>query len=149
MNILTKAALAAALAATSLVSAAALARDNTPSVSIPADQISFFPTGVKTAAGELQAGPAYGDLQHGKHGTFIRMPAHFVSPLHTHTQDYYAVVVAGVGANGRPGEPDIKLPVGSYWFQKGGEPHITKCVSSTDCLFFISQPDKFDYVPVK
>jgi hypothetical protein len=67
------------------------------------------------------------------------MPAGFVSPVHTHTEDYYAVVVEGVGP----------LPVGSYWFQRGEEAHVTQCLSETDCLFFIVQPGKFDYLSEK
>lgn len=118
-----------------------------PSVSIPADKIGFGPTGVKTDIGELYAGPAYGDLSKGRHGTFIRMPAGFVSPDHTHTEDYFGVVIKGVGANGLPGAADVALPAGSYWFQKGEEAHVTKCLSTEDCLFFIVQPGAFDYVP--
>lgn len=119
------------------------------SISIPASKIQFGPTGVKTKVGELFAGPAFGDLSKGKHSTFIRMPAGFVSPVHTHTEDYYGVVIKGEAVNGRPGEKDVRLPVGSYWFQRGEEAHITKCVSKTDCLFFITQPGKFDYVPTQ
>jgi hypothetical protein len=128
--------------------AAQLAGDRS-SISIPADKIVFGPTGVKTQVGELLAGPAYGDLTKGAHGTFIRMPAHFVSPLHIHTEDYFAVVVSGVGVNTQPGKQDVPLAVGSYWFQRGGENHVTKCLSDTDCLFFLYQPGKFDYVPAK
>ncbi len=117
------------------------------SVSVPAKDIKFFASGVKTEVGELFAGPAYGDLQHGHHGTFIRMPAGFVSPVHTHTEDYYAVVVKGVGANDAPGAKPTALTRGSYWFQRGEEAHITRCLSKTDCLFFIVQPGKFDYLP--
>ena len=127
----------------------AVAQENIPSVSLPAEKIGFGPTGVKAAAGELKAGPAYGDLSKGKHGTFIRMPAGFVSDLHTHTADYFGIVIQGVGVNQQGDKNNVQLPVGSYWFQKGKEPHVTKCVSSTDCLFFIYQPDKFDYVPAK
>lgn len=120
-----------------------------PSVSTPAKDIKFVGSGVETDKGELFAGPAYGDLQHGKHGTFVRMPHGFVSPVHTHTDDYYAVVIKGVGANQAPGGKVIPLPVGSYWFQKGEEPHVTQCLSKTDCLFFLVQPGKFDYVAAK
>lgn len=133
------------IAATGPVSAA----DPRASVSRPADQIGFGPTGVKTSAGELKAGPAYGDLSKGKHGTFIRMPAGFVSDAHTHTEDYFGVVISGTGANGLVGSTDIPLPQGSYWFQRGKEKHVTKCISGTDCLFFIYQPGKFDYVVAK
>jgi hypothetical protein len=117
-----------------------------PSVSIPASEISFIKTGVKTEKGELHAGPAYGDLQNGRHGTFVRMPAGFKSPIHTHTEDYFAVVVEGVGSNHPVDAEAEPLPQGSYWFQRGEEAHVTECLSETDCLFFIVQPGKFDYV---
>ncbi len=120
-----------------------------PSVSTPVTDLKYIPTGVKDASGlELQVAPAYGDLAHGAHGTFVKMPAGFVSVPHTHTEDYYAVVVSGVGSNEKVGAADVPLPVGSYWFQKGGEPHVTKCISPNECIFFLSQPGKFDYVPV-
>ena len=109
----------------------ALAQDANPhpvhetsSVSIPAKDIHFFNSGVKTEIGELEAGPAYGDLQNGHHGTFIHMPAGFVSPVHTHTEDYYAVVIKGVGANDPVGAKPKSLPIGSYWFQRGEEAHL-------------------------
>jgi hypothetical protein len=95
--------------------------------------------------GELQAAPAYGDLKQGPHGTFIKMPAGYVSPAHTHTEDYWAVVVSGVMVNGKPGSPDVPLPAGSYFLQKSGELHVTKCTSKEGCVFFVNQCGKFDY----
>ena len=118
-----------------------------PSVSIPVTNLKFGPTGVTDGAhGELYAAAAYGDNAHGAHGTFIKMPAGFVSKVHTHTEDYWGVVISGVGVNERPGAPGVELPVGSYWFQKGGERHVTKCISANECIFFINQAGKFDYV---
>jgi hypothetical protein len=148
MHISTRSAALALLALSGVIAASpARAEENRTSISIPASKIAFGPTGVKTAVGELKAGPAYGNLATGKHGTFVRMPAHFVSLLHTHTADYYGVVIQGVAVNTQAGNNDVELPVGSYWFQRGEEKHVTKCVSDTDCLFFIVQPAKFDYVP--
>jgi hypothetical protein len=118
-----------------------------PSVSVPVGKIKFFPSGIKTEKGELKAGPAYGNMNGGKHGTFIHMPHGFVSAPHTHTEDYFAVVIKGVGANHTPGGEIVPMPPGSYWFQKGEEVHVTQCLSKTDCLFFIVQPGKFDYLP--
>ncbi len=127
--------------------AAAAAPDATPSINTPVTRLQYGPTGVSDGVhGELMAAPAYGDLGHGPHGTFIRMPAGFVSRIHIHTGDYWGVVVSGVAVNGVPGSVDVQLPAGSYWFQKGGERHITKCVSPNECLFFISQAGKFDYI---
>jgi hypothetical protein len=139
---------------TAVISAIAVAAmatpEGKPSVSTPVTQLTYGATGVSDGVhGELNAAPAYGDLAHGAHGTFIKMPAGFVSPVHTHTEDYWGVVISGVAVNGLPGSPDVQLPVGSYWFQKGGERHVTKCVSPNECIFFISQHGKFDYVVAK
>lgn len=148
MKLATLSALCASLICLS-VSAVNAAPAATVSANLPVTQLKFFPTGVKTEKGELMAAPAFGDLGHGAHGTYVKMPAGFVSPVHTHTEDYYAIVISGVGANGLPGAADVQLPAGSYWIQKGGEPHVTKCVSANECIFFINQPGKFDYVPTK
>jgi hypothetical protein len=51
-----------------------------------------------------------------------------------------------VAVNGVPGSTDVQLPVGSYWFQRGGERHVTKCISPNECIFFIGQHGKFDYI---
>ena len=135
-----------ALATVSLIALGA--PSERPSVNLPVTQLQYVKTGVTDGVhGELQAAPAFGDLAHGAHGTFIKMPAGFVSPVHTHTGDYYGVVISGVGANGVPGSADVPLPVGSYWFQKGGERHVTKCLSPNECIFFINQSTKFDYLP--
>jgi len=47
--------------------------------------------------------------------------------------------------NKKPDGPDLPLPAGSYYFQQGGEPHVTKCISPDGCIFFVSQNGKFDY----
>jgi hypothetical protein len=137
--------IAAACAAVAMTATAA--PSSFSSVSTPVTALKYGPTGVSDGVhGELMAGPAYGDLAHGAHGTFIKMPAGFVSKVHTHTEDYWGVVISGVAVNGKPGSSDIPLPVGSYWFQKGGESHVTKCISPNECIFFLNQPGKFDYV---
>lgn len=116
------------------------------SISTPVSELEFGPTGISDGVhGELQAAPAYGDLANGPHGTFIKMPAGYVSPAHIHTADYWAVVVSGVLVNKKPDAADVLLPPGSYYFQKGGERHVTKCTSKEGCVFFVSQNGKFDY----
>ncbi len=132
---------------TALAGIAAAGTSGRPSVNTPVTELTYGPTGVSDGVhGELNAAPAYGDLAHGAHGTFIKMPAGFVSKIHLHSGDYWGVVISGVAVNGLPGSRDIALPVGSYWFQKGGERHVTKCISPNECIFFISQNEKFDYV---
>jgi hypothetical protein len=137
----------AAFGLTTLLSAAIAANPPSGSVSVPVTELHYGPTGVSDGVhGELMAAPAYGDLAHGAHGTFIKMPAGFVSKVHTHTGDYWGVVISGVAVNGKPGSVDIPLPVGSYWLQKGGESHVTKCISPNECIFFLNQKEKFDYL---
>jgi beta-alanine degradation protein BauB len=132
---------------TALTAGAIAASGASPSVSTPVTELKFGPTGVSDGAhGELYAAAAYGDLAHGAHGTFIKMPAGFASKIHTHSEDYWGVVISGVAVNQKPGSADVALPVGSYWFQKGGERHITKCISPYECIFFINQGGKFDYL---
>ena len=121
-------------------------KTKTSSISRPVTELEYSPTGISDGVhGELYAAPAYGDLTHGPHETFIKMPAGYVSPTHTHTEDYWAVVVSGAMVNKKPDDPDVPLPAGSYFFQEGGERHITKCISREGCIFFISQDGKFDY----
>ncbi len=120
-----------------------------PSVSIPAAKIVFNGSGLKTSAGEVFVGQGYGNFSTGRHGTFMRLPSGFVTPNHTHTEDYYAVVLKGIVVNTQTGGKEVHLPVGSYFFQRGEEDHVTKCVSKTDCLVFNVQLDKFDFIPSK
>jgi len=95
-------------------------KTKTSSISTPVTELKYSPTGISDGVhGELHAAPAYGDLANGAHGTFIKMPAGYESPIHTHTEGYWAVVVSGVMVNGKPGSPDVHLPTGSYFFQKG------------------------------
>lgn len=130
------------LLALAVAALAAQAADE-PSISVPNAQLHWFDTGV----GPLKAAPAYGDLAKGPHSTFVRLPPGFVSPLHIHTGDYYGVVVSGVVANEVDAKvPDRPLPPGSYWFQKGNVNHVTKCLSTTECIVFITQSTKFDYL---
>ena len=75
----------AVLALAGIVLFASAAPSDAPSSNLPVTQLKFGPTGVKDSHNlELQAAPAYGDLAHGAHGTFIKMPAGFVSPVHIH-----------------------------------------------------------------
>jgi hypothetical protein len=119
-------------------------------VNMPVTELKWVPTGIPApnGTGPLQAAPASGDLSKGEHATFIKMPAGYVSAVHTHTHDYYGIVITGVATNASVGEKDIPLPPASYWFQPGDKPHVTKCISTTECIFFIHQEAKFDYLPV-
>src|SRR5262249_9209299 len=117
---------------------------NSPrSLSIPADQVKY------KDLGGPQLGTVWGDSAAGAHGSFLRLPKGFVSPLHLHTGNYYGVIVAGSVTNAETGQQEVVLGPGSYYFQKAKADHVTKCVGSTDCLIYISQSKAFDFIPSK
>lgn len=111
--------------------------------SIPADQVRY------KDLGGPQLGTVWGDSAKRAHGSFLRLPKGFVSPAHLHTGDYHGVIVEGSVTNAEAGKPEIVLGPGSYYFQKGGIDHVTKCLGNTDCLIYVSQSRAFDFVTPK
>lgn len=113
------------------------------SVSVPVTHLKFSDAGI----GPLRVAAGFGDPGRGAHGTFVKFPAGYASPLHAHSDDYSGVVISGVLSNeSSAGATDRPLPPGSYWFQKGQANHVTKCLSANECVFFITQPGKFDFI---
>ncbi len=136
-----KSALVATVFAVSAIAQVSYAADT--SFNLPVTNLKYFDAGV----GPLKISPAFGDPSKGAHSTFVKLPAGFVSSLHNHSADYYAVVISGVVANATTAEePNVPLAPGSYWFQKGQANHVTKCLSANECIVFITQPTKFDYI---
>ncbi|WP_431047294.1 DUF4437 domain-containing protein [Roseateles sp. L2-2] len=112
---------------------------------VPVTELKFYQNkeGLTIANG-------WGDPAGGAHSNYIRMAGGTASGVHTHTDSYYGVVIAGVVVNEpTAGAPERPLPAGSYWYQKGGERHVTKCISQTECLFFVTSKGGFDYLPAK
>jgi hypothetical protein len=121
----------------------AQAPGGSPSLNIPAREIKWIDLGGP------QLGTVWGDANRGAHGSFLRLPKGFVSPTHLHSGDYYGVIVAGSVTNAEPGQPEVVLGPGSYYFQKGKADHVTRCSGDADCLIYISQSKAFDFVPTK
>ena len=67
------------------------------------------------------------------------------APPHTHSGDYYAVVVSGQFRHYLESEDEYKvLTPGSSWFQKGHVVHGDCCVGPEDCILNIFWPEGFD-----
>ncbi|RZN23178.1 DUF4437 domain-containing protein [Bradyrhizobium sp. Leo121] len=124
----------------------------TNSLEIPFEDMTFADSGFASygprrtddhSNRDILVSDAYGKVASGAHATITKFPKGFKSALHTHTGDYYAVVISGVMANYRPGGEMKHLSAGSYWFQKGGEPHITECFSE-NCTVVLVQDVAFD-----
>jgi hypothetical protein len=70
--------------------------------------------------------------------------------MHAHTLDYYAVNVQGTWVHTEGDtNPPKELPVGSYVFQPGKQMHNDVCKGKTDCIVFIHQHGKGDFIPGK
>ncbi|MCY6381112.1 hypothetical protein [Hoeflea prorocentri] len=82
----------------------------------------------------------------------VRLPAGLVSPAHTKSATMYGVVVSGVLVHTEAGvgkNEETRLPPGSFYKIPADLPHVSKCVSSTDCVTFLYQDGRFDFLPVQ
>lgn len=76
----------------------------------------------------------------GEAGTLLRTPAGFRSGLHSHTADYWAVVIQGawehwVSSTG--GGVGHRFEPGAHWTQIRTQLHEDACVSATPCIIFL------------
>lgn len=83
-------------------------------------------------------------------GGMFRVPAGGESPVHTHTSDYWAVMVSGIeSARKKMEDQPMKIVPGATWFQAGNSPHVNKCIGPEECVFFVYYPNGMDYLPVE
>lgn len=115
------------------------------SVSVPITALTFYQNkqGLTIAEG-------WGDSATGAHSNYIKIAGGTGSDLHTHSQSYYGVVISGVVINeSKVAGANAPLATGSYWYQTGGEAHVTKCISQSECIIFVTSKGGFDYTSVK
>jgi hypothetical protein len=146
---LKKLSLVALVIAVAGISYTAGAAKGKEAVMTPLPDLKFEPY----AAGvPLQVAKLWGDrAKGGDYGMLLKMPAGFEAGMHTHTLDYYAVNVQGTWVHTVEGDtsPPKDLPVGSYVFQPGKQMHNDVCKGKTDCILFIHQHGKGDFIPAK
>lgn len=115
-------------------------------VIMPASDLKWVdlgPPGVKVA-------DLWGDHAKGTFGAIFRLPAGFAAPLHTHTYDMNVVILSGTYIQAPEGKPEFRLGPGSYFFQPGGNyRHITRCDTTSECVFFVESKGPFDLKPVQ
>jgi anti-sigma factor ChrR (cupin superfamily) len=118
-------------------------QDPRPTV-IPADDLKWADLDPKGAPG-VRIAPLWGDHQKGAFGAFLRLPAGFEAPLHTHTHEMKLVIVSGTYIQAPEGAPEFRLGPGSYFVQPGGNyRHTTRCDKAADCVFFFEGGGAFD-----
>ena len=92
----------------------------------------------------------WGDHAKGAFGAFLKLPAGFVVPLHTHTNAMKVVFISGTYIQAPEGKSEVRLGPGSYMMQPGGNyRHTTSCDKASECLFFAESDGMFDLKPVE
>jgi len=113
-------------------------------VVLPAQELKWVDLDPAGAPG-VQIADVWGDHARGAFGGFMKLPAGFAAPLHTHTHDYKVVIVSGTYIQAPEGKPEFRLGPGSYFMQPGGNyRHTTSCDTASECVFFLQSPGKFD-----
>jgi anti-sigma factor ChrR (cupin superfamily) len=113
-------------------------------VFMPAADLKWTDLDPKGAPGVMIA-DVWGDHTKGAYGAFIKFPAGFAAPLHTHTNAVKIVIVSGTFIQGPEGKPEVRLGPGSYENQPGdGYRHTTSCDAASECVFFAQSTGKFD-----
>ena len=118
-------------------------------VAIPSADMKWVDLDPKGAPG-VKIADVWGDHTKGAYGAFIKFPAGFAAPLHTHTNDLKIVVVSGTFVQAPEGKPEFRLGPGSYEMQPGGSyKHTTGCDKASECVIFSQSAGKFDFKPVE
>ncbi len=92
----------------------------------------------------------WGDPDEGPFGMLLKQPgAGFEAGLHTHASDYHAVLVQGTWIHTVEGDSSTptELTPGAYVFQPAWQYHNEKFPGSGDCIIYIHQLGKSDYIP--
>lgn len=118
-------------------------------VQMPEADLKWMDLDPKGAPG-VKIADVWGDHTKGAYGAFIKFPAGFAAPLHTHTNDLKIVVVSGTFVQAPEGKPEFRLGPGSYEMQPGGNyKHTTACDKASECVIFSQGGGKFDFKPVE
>jgi len=82
----------------------------------------------------------------------VKLPAGLVSPAHVKSANMFGVMVSGTMTHvpvGGDASLEIPLSSGAFYKIPAGMPHVSKCISDVDCVTFLYQDGKFDFVPVE
>ena len=130
-----------------ILSATVLAQQGQP-VFMPAANLKWTDLDPKGAPG-VQIVDLWGDHTKGAFGAFVKLPAGFAAPLHTHTHAMKVVFLSGTYIQVPDGKTEVRMAPGSYMLQPGGNyRHTTTCGKASECVFFLESEGAFDLVPV-
>lgn len=110
----------------------------------PVDQLKWL----QTPSGR-EVSLVAGDIEKGPHTTFVKFAPGMKTEPHTHSHEYYGIVVKGVARHYEPGRKDsqVVLHAGSHWAVPANIVHVSECLPDSECVFAISQEAFFDFKP--
>ena len=83
---------------------------------------------------------------------YLKLPGGFESPPHTHSNDYWAVLIQGKmthwAADGGSEQAAKQLGVGDLTHMPAHVAHVSKCFPGEDCVLVLMEKGKFDFIPV-
>lgn len=113
-------------------------------VFLAANDLKWTDLDPKGAPG-VKVADLWGDHTKGAFGAYLKLPAGFAVPLHTHTHAMKVIFVSGTYIQAPDGKPEVRLGPGSYMMQPGGNyRHTTTCDKASDCVFFVESSGAFD-----
>jgi len=116
-------------------------------VVMPANDLKW--TDLDPGAPGVKIAVLWGNPAQGEFGAFLKLPAGFSAPLHTHTSDMKVVIISGTYIQAPEGRPEFRLGAGSYFMQPGDDyRHTTSCDKASDCVFFVESKGNFDLKPI-
>ncbi len=117
---------------------------NTVIVNLPSQNLDWKTTPEGVAFAALR-----GDRFKESYMAMVKLPAGITSPVHTKSSNMFGVVLEGTFSHMKKGDDPLTavlLPKGSYYMIPAHLPHISKCVSKVQCVSFLYQDGKFDFI---
>jgi hypothetical protein len=100
----------------------------------------------------LEVAPLWGDrAKSGDYGILLKMPPGYIAGMHSHGADSEAVLIQGTWVHTVDGDPSSNrdLTPGAYVFQPGKQDHDDACKGKLDCIVFVHQRGKGDFLPAR
>lgn len=102
----------------------------------------IFPKGCEVAV-------LRGDPVGGRADVFLRAPAGYTFPAHSHTSPEHMMLAAGELRIKYEGQPAATLKTGSYAYGPANAPHEAQCGNAGACVLFIVFESPIDAKPHK
>lgn len=129
--------------ALSVVAGASSAQQQVENRYISADELPWYKESPELP---VELAPLWGNRMNGEAGTLLRTPPGFDSGLHSHTADYWAVVVQGTWKHWVPSTGEgvgQTLEAGAHWTQVHTQLHQDACVSPVPCIIFLFNKEPY------